>query len=92
MVELEKQNNTSKVEDLLGQNDTYRTLAADPINKQKQSKQWETWGTTLTKECIQQEQGFPSSFYGLPKIHKKDTPLDSQYPAGLLSHVWWLRN
>ena len=31
MVVLEKQDDISKVEDLLGQSDTYGTLAADPL-------------------------------------------------------------
>ena len=34
MVVLEKQDYINKAEDLLGQNDSYRTLAADPTKKQ----------------------------------------------------------
>ena len=81
LVVMNKQDYEKKAEELLNQT-TYNNITNDPttrykhklINLLKTIKTQEGIGEALYKELYPTGAGVPK-FYGLPKIHKKETPL-----------------
>ena len=81
MVIMDKQDYINKANHLLNQN-TYRSIAKDPtnsiknklINSLKRVKS-QTGLDSNTYKSIYPTGCVPPNFYGLPKIHKPDTPL-----------------
>ena len=82
MVAVERQDYVYKVQELLGDQDTYRPISEDPPQAQKSTY-------TNGQNCKSQGQvsqatykrlypmcAIPAKFCGLPKIHKQGTPLD----------------
>ena len=95
MVVMDKQDYINKANQLLNQN-TYKVISKDPTNTIKNKlinilkgiKTKTGLGTNIYKSmyptgCV------PPKLYGLPKIHKPDTPLR---PTVDLSPMVWLRN
>ena len=81
MVVMEKKDYIKKSEDLLNQS-TYTTLTTDPTNKCKNKlinllKTIKAEGSidNNTYKRLYPTGAVPSKYYGLPKIHKKGTPL-----------------
>ena len=81
MVIMDNQDYISKANNLLSQN-TYKTIQRDPTNtiknklitilkrvKSQTGLSNQTYKAMYPKGCV------PLKFYGLPKIHKPDTPL-----------------
>ena len=81
-VVMEKNDYESKIKELLNDQDTYCKLRNDPTNKFKAKlvkllKQWKD-KNKITQRLWQQLYPTASEipkFYGLPKVHKKNTPL-----------------
>ena len=94
MVVLDKQD---KAQDFLVQRVTYRSLMADPTNKQYKFfnmliplRQKEDWGDTTYKRLSNWYR--PPEFYGLLKFYKKHTPIGPYSPVWLQLHMGWPRS
>ena len=81
MVIMDRQDYINKANTLLNQN-TYRSIPQDPANTIKNkpitiSKRVKNWTglSNQTYKAMYPTGCVPSKFYGLPKIHKLDTPL-----------------
>ena len=88
MVVYDKQDYINTAKDLLVQRDTYRILTADPTNKHKneflsmlRTIKVEGLEDTTYKRLYPNHASLPK-FNWQPKIHKQDTPLGPQCPAG----------
>ena len=95
MVIMERQEYISKANNLLSQN-TYRSIAWDPTNTIKNKLinilKWVKSQTGLnnqTYKAMYPTGCVPPKFYGLPKIHKLDTPLRSIVSScGSVTYGW----
>ncbi|CAH1261457.1 SLC29A2 [Branchiostoma lanceolatum] len=81
-VVLDREQYDRKIQDLLGDKDTYKPLKRDPTTKFKREiiealKKLETDEALdhVTYLKIKPKSEQPPAFYGLPKIHKQDVPL-----------------
>ena len=99
MIVLDGQDEISKAINLLVDKETCRILTAEPTNKHKNKlinmlriiMAKGGLGDIIYKRLHPNGTG-PSRFYGLPKIHKKDSHIDPQYIASMQSLMGWLRS
>ena len=94
MVIMDRQDYISKANTLLNQN-TYRSIPWDPTNtiknklikvlkrvKSQTGLRNKTYKSMYPTACV------PPKFYGLPKIHKPDTPLRPILSSWWVGHIW----